>query len=198
MEPLAEDRELHPYVQYLPKKPRLMIIGTFPIGKFTHPDRRPEIKPHEMDFFFGGEKNLLWKLLGDVFNRPVHNKCQAIELLEQEGIAMGDLIRACRRKGGGGSDSALYDIDWNVDLIQSIRSHQIPKIYFTSKKVESWFLKLFPDTDDLEKITLISPSAQSQRALYHDDEYLKWKLSHSDEKSYEYILKNYRAKFLYR
>ena len=48
--------EKHPYGEFIPSHSYCMIIGSFPSGKFTNPQRRYEIKPQEFDFFFGGEK----------------------------------------------------------------------------------------------------------------------------------------------
>lgn len=172
-----------------------MIVGSFPIGKFSNPKRRHEIKPHEFDFPFGGEKNLLWKLLGEVFNKKLTSKEEIVKLLVSKKIALGDVIKSCRRKDGGGSDSDLYDIIWNKELIKVINDNNIKKIFFTSKKVESWFNKLFPDSDHLEKITLISPSAQSVRSLHKHPDYEKWHKHHPDERRYDFILFYYRAKF---
>ncbi|MCM2351320.1 MAG: hypothetical protein NDI69_14960 [Bacteriovoracaceae bacterium] len=191
-------REKHPYGEYIPARPRLMLIGSFPIAKFTDPKRKHEIKEHEFDFFFGGEKNLLWKLLGEVFNRPVKTLNQIIRLLESEGIALGDVIKSCRRSEGSSSDSALYDIEWNAKLLTIIRLHNIKQVYFTSKKVESWFNKLFPATADLRKETLISPSGQSVRSLSQLEDYLEWKKSNKSEKSFKYILTIYKQKFVTR
>lgn len=189
-------REKHPYGTFLPAHPRMMIIGSFPIGKFSDPKRRCEIKEHEIDFFFGGEKNLLWKLLGDVFNKPVKNRKDIVSLLEAEGIAMGDVIKSCRRKAGGASDTALYDIEWNEELLRCVRSHHIKKVLFTSRKVEQWFNKLFPASSEIEKITLISPSGQSVRSLAKRADYLEWRIQNSEKANYEFILKNYRARLL--
>lgn len=123
-----------------------MIIGSFPIGKFTYPDRRHEIKAHEMDFFFGGERNLLWKLLGRCFGARLKTREEVKKLLEREGIAVGDLILSCRRKSGRASDSQLYDIELNLELLEVIKKHNIRRVYFTSRQVQKWFHRLFPDS----------------------------------------------------
>lgn len=188
-------REKHPYGEFIPKKPGSMIVGTFPIGKFTDPKRKAEIKSHEFDFFFGGEKNLLWKLLGEVFEQSVKSKEDVKKLLEKKGIGVGDVILSCCRKNGSASDSDLFDIKWNMNLIKVIREHKISKIYFTSKKVETWFNKLFPETQDLIKITLISPSAQSVRSLSRRADYAAWLKKHPELPKYHYILDDYRRKF---
>jgi hypoxanthine-DNA glycosylase len=188
-------REHHPYGTFVPRKPKAMIIGSFPIGKFTNPDRRHEIKEHEIDFFFGGERNLLWKLLSEVFNVPLTNKDQIIKMLETEGLGVGDVIESCCRKNGGASDADLIDIHWNHDLLHIIRKNKIKKIFFTSRKVEHWFNKMFPKTLDLEKITLISPSAQSIRSLTRRDDFKAWSLENPDEKKIKFFLESYRRNF---
>lgn len=188
-------REYHPYGVFIPKKPKAMIVGSFPIGKFSNPSRRIEIKAHEHDFFFGGEKNLLWKLLGAVFQMKVTHKKDIVRMLEMHGLAIGDVIESCERKDHGGSDSDLINIQWNHELIHTIRKYKIKKVYFTSKKVEAWFQKLFPDTSDLIKITLISPSAQSVRSITRREDYIKWFKSHPDAPKFDFILSDYRKKF---
>ena len=172
-----------------------MIIGSFPIGKFTNPKKRIEIKPHELDFFFGGEKNLLWKLLGLCFDRELKTKEDVIRLLEEQGIAVGDVIKSCRRKNGGASDTDLFQIKWNEDLINVIRDNGIKKVFFTSRKVEGWFNKLFPESADLEKVTLISPSGQSVRGLSYHPDYRAWEKAHRGEPKFNFILNIYRSKF---
>lgn len=188
-------REHHPYGEFIPKNANAMIIGSFPIGKFSNPKRSHEIKKHEFDFFFGGEKNLLWKLLGAVFGMPVTSKSEIKKLLAKQQIGVGDVIRSCKRKVGGASDTDLYDIEWNVELINVIRKNKIERLYFTSRKVESWFNRLFKDTDDLIKISLISPSGQSVRSITRREDFKAWEKSHKDAPKVDFILHDYRLKF---
>ncbi len=180
-----EIQEYHPYGEFIPKKPRGMIIGSFPIGKFSHPERRAEIKDHEINFFFGGERNLLWRLLGDVFQRPMKTKKEIKEVLEEHGLGIGDVIKSCKRIKGGASDS----------LLKIIEKNKINKIYFTSKQVAKWFNRLFPSTDHLIKIILISPSSQSMRGLAKNKEYIEWKKLSPMSPSYEFILNTYKKNF---
>lgn len=188
-------REQHPYGEFIPKNARAMIIGSFPIGKFSNPKRFHEIKKHEFDFFFGGEKNLLWKLLGAVFNMPVKSRSDIKKLLLKQGLGIGDVIKSCKRKNGGASDSDLYDIEWNMELIDVIRKKKIERLYFTSRKVESWFNRNFKDTDDLIKISLISPSGQSIRSLTRREDFRVWEKTHRDAPKVDFILYDYRLKF---
>lgn len=187
--------EKHPYKEFIPSHSRIMIIGSFPIGKFSDPSRRDEIKEHEFDFFFGGEKNLLWKIISDVFNVQFKNKDDIKKFLKDKRMALGDVIVSCRRKKGGGSDSDLYDITWNKRLLELIDHHGIKTVFFTSKKVEIWFNKLFPESEYLEKITLISPSGQSMRSLYRREDYQKWSALNPSKTKYDFIVSFYKQKF---
>lgn len=173
-----------------------MIIGSFPIGKFSDPGRRHEIKEHEFDFFFGGERNLLWRLLGDTFGVKLTKKDDIVELLTKQKIGVGDVIHSCVRKGGRASDKDLQDIEWNLDLVRTLRKKQIKKIYFTSKTVERWFYRIFPEATDFEARTLISPSAQSVRSLFSREDYRVWRKKNPEAKAYDFILKDYKKAFL--
>ncbi len=171
-----------------------MIIGSFPIGKFSHPDRSHEIKDHEIRFFFGGEKNLLWKLIGDTFGRKLSSKKDIVELLTEKNIGIGDVIKSCVRQNGGGSDKDLLEIEWNKELLSVIKKHKIERVFFTGKGVEKWFLKLFPEAH-LEMITLVSPSAQSARALGKRPDFRAWRKKNPHTPVYEFILISYKKAF---
>lgn len=84
------------------------------------------------------------------------------------------MISSCRRKKGSGNDSALYDIEWNVDLHQFIKENHFEKIYFTSKQVHRWYIKKIGRVDGLEEIILLSPSANGVRFLPRLREYQDW------------------------
>jgi G:T/U-mismatch repair DNA glycosylase len=187
--------ESHPYGDFIPKKAQGMIIGSFPIGKFTNPKRSHEIKSNEFNFFFGGEKNLLWKLLAHARKKELHQVSDIIQMLEELGVGIGDVIKSCRRKNGGASDSDLYQIEFNHELLQKIRRNKIKTLYFTSRKVETWFNQMFPETDDLKKISLISPSAQTLRSLVKNPIYLKWKLKHPFKKPLDFLFADYKRVF---
>lgn len=172
-----------------------MIIGTFPIGKFTHPERRHEIRENEMDFFFGGQTNLLWKLLAAAFREDLSSPQTIKKFLKLKQMGIGDLIISCRRKNGSAADTDLFDIEWNVDLLKKIDHRGIKTVYFTGKKVEDWFQKLFPETSHLKKISLISPSAQIFRSLPKREDYQLWRKKFPDEPSLTFLVNDYREKF---
>lgn len=174
-----------------------MIVGSFPIGKFSDPSRRHEILPHEILFFFGGERNLLWRLLGDTFGVELKTKSQIQKLLREKRIGIGDVIRSCVRREGRASDKDLLEIEWNTDLLGDIKRHKIRKLYFTSVGVERWFHQIFPEAKGLETVTLISPSAQSARALGARADFKAWRRKNPERPAYDFILKSYRKVFLH-
>jgi hypothetical protein len=66
--------EIHPYGNFNVPASDTYIIGSFPIEKFTRLDMNKEIKPNEINFFYGGEKNRLWKILSQVFKTTLSSK----------------------------------------------------------------------------------------------------------------------------
>jgi G:T/U-mismatch repair DNA glycosylase len=188
---------VHPYGTFIPKGAHSMLIGSFPIGKFSDPRRKHEIKSHEIGFFFGGEKNLLWKLLGDTFGVSLKNKNDIVAFLKKQKLGVGDVIRSCVRRNGKASDKDLLEIEWNIELLDELHEKKIRRLYFTSKGVERWFYRLFPEArDEFEAIVLISPSAQSARGLGGSAEFKKWRKKNPNESAYQFILKSYKDAFL--
>lgn len=171
-----------------------MIIGSFPIGKFSNPKRRHEIKEGELEFYFGGKKNLLWRLLGDTFHLELTTKNAIVKFLKSQKLGIGDVISSCVRKDGKGSDKDLLEIEWNTNLIKDIERHRIKRLYFTSRGVEKWFFRLFPDAK-VEAITLISPSAQSARSLWSNPLFQIWRKKYPHAPTYQFILKSYQRAF---
>ena len=82
-------KEVQPFGIYFPLKADSMIIGSFPIGKFTNTKRTNEIKPHEHRFYFGRETNLLWKLLATTFNKKITAMDDIKAMLESKKIGLG-------------------------------------------------------------------------------------------------------------
>lgn len=189
-------REIHPYGNFIPKGCRYLIIGSFPIGKFSDPRRKHEIKENEFEFFFGGEKNLLWRLIVDTFGVKLNSREEIVKLLTKEHIGVGDVIHSCVRREGRASDKDLLDIEWNTGLIDIIRKQKIEKLYFTSKGVERWFYRLFPEAREIKAVTLISPSAQSARGLGGTESFKKWRKNNPLTPTYQFILKSYQRAFL--
>jgi len=187
--------EDHPYGIFVPPRASKMIIGTFPIGKFTNPKRRHEIKEHEFDFYYGGEMNHLWKVLALTFNTELSNKEQIVSFLEKEKIAMADVIESCQREDGRADDSKLKNIKWNTELHQSIIQNKIKSLYFTSKQVEKWFHRHIGSVEGVKETVLVSPSGSGLRSIGRNQDFKDWQAQKPGRTATEYRIYAYKRDF---
>lgn len=64
---------------------------------------------------------------------------------------------------------------------------------FTSRGVEKWFNRLFPHSDDLKKINLLSLSAQTLRSLSQQKSFLTWRRKYPNKSALEFLQENDKA-----
>lgn len=187
--------EYHPYGPFIPPNAKSIIVGTFPIAKFT--DQTKKFKENEIDFSYGGEKSQFWKLLSISFNRELKNKDQILNFLRDEGIAIGDVIKSCQRINGSSSDNHLRNCEYFISLREIIISNSISKIYFTSAKVKFLFQSKIGSVEGVEEILLISPSGSGVRQIsnIYKDEYKKWKIMNSSGSPAEFRIYMYKTFF---
>lgn len=173
--------EHHPYKPFLPSHTKRIIIGNFPIGKFSNPKRSHERKESEMDFYYGGSANRLWHLIGTCFNEDLTSKEKITKFLRKNEIGMADIILSCRRIKGSALDSALYDKTYNIQIRDILRKRKIEELIFTSKHVYQEFRKYIGLFPDIKHTVLISPSPNAVRGLVKNQEFfgLKEKRSFS-------------------
>ena len=103
--------ERHPLKPFLPKKARLLMLGSFP----------PPHKRWCMDFFYPNRTNMMWEIFGEVFfndsQRLVdaeHKTFRLSEiqaLLNEKGIAIFDTATVVRRLSGNASDKDLQIVE---------------------------------------------------------------------------------------
>lgn len=186
----------HPYGFYKSIRAKSIIIGSFPIAKFTNPALRSTIKLHEIDFFYGGEKNKLWKVLSAVFARPLTNKSQIITFLEDEGLALADIIESCRSRNNSAADKDLYDISWNNELANWLQENKIKRLYFTSKWVQQNFNKHISPHYKESSVVLLSPSPAANVAVASTEGFKAQKALNPLLKVDEYRVQKYREIFL--
>lgn len=168
-----ENVEYHPYKPFIPKNTKKLIVGNFPIGKFSNPERFHEQKSHEMDFYYGGATNKLWRLMSSVFNEDLTSIAKIKKFLTKEHLGLADILLSCRRVGGSALDTALYDKTYNTELAELIKKHQFDELYFTSKHVYSEFRKHIGKFPEIKHTILISPSPTAVRGLVKNREYLE-------------------------
>lgn len=188
--------EYHPYGEYIAKNSKIMIVGSFPIGKFTNPERKNEIdEDKEINFFYGGAKNKLWNLIGECFDEKLNSVSSIQKVLEDKGISVGDVVKSCRRINGSALDKDLKEIEWNKDLIQKIKDNGIKKILFTSKIVKTWFEENIAELNDLEYEVLISPSGAAMIWLSSTEDCKEWLRDNPGKKPKDYRLFRYKKIF---
>jgi G:T/U-mismatch repair DNA glycosylase len=188
-------REYHPYPVYFPVNVRRMILGSFPSGKFTNPDRREEIKPEEIDFYFGSGQNSLWNLIGDCYGEELSSKSAIKKLLRKEKIGLANIIYSCKRDEGRAADRDLGDIEFNLDLESEFLKRKVEVIYFTSVQVMTWYRSKIKIKGGIKEVLLFSPSSQGARAIGRLEEFKKWRKKTPKADAYKYRLKQYRKHF---
>jgi hypoxanthine-DNA glycosylase len=193
---VAGKEEQHPYKIFIPTTPNIIIVGTFPIGKFTDPEREDEIKKNEINFYYGGERNAFWKILFIIFNVELRTYDQIVSFLEIKGIAVGDVIRLCRRINGSASDNSLCDQTWNYDLKDSIIKNNISTILYTSIAAKNWFHEHLGKVPNVKEVCLLSPSGNGLRQIGRTAEFKKWKAEGTNRTATEYRLNKYKKIFL--
>lgn len=192
-------REYHPYSPYIPVNVEKLIIGSFPIGKFTNPDRACEIDVNtEFNFYYGGNKNTLWKILGDCFNQRLKSVDDIKSFLTSNRIGVIDVISSCVRINGSAADSALKDIEFNQSMSDVLAIPTIKRLLFTSKQVQKWF----NEQDEWQKLAkhkdsfiLPSPSPQAAIAISSTNNFKNWKLKNPTGNTITYRVEIYKKIF---
>ncbi len=139
------DRYVHPFLPFVDKDSKVLILGTF-----------PSIKSFEENFYYAHPRNQFWKLLAGVFGEKEPKTLeQKRAFLKRYGIALWDVVKSCKRQNS--LDSNLKDMEPN-DLRGLFKRYpNIKKIYFTSKTALKFYERYFRDLD-MERDYLDSPS----------------------------------------
>lgn len=80
---------------------RILVLGSM-----------PSVKSLEEGFYYGHPRNAFWRILSDVYGRPLPETVeQKKALLMDRGVALWDVLGACRREGS--LDSAIREPEIN-------------------------------------------------------------------------------------
>ncbi len=102
----------HPYEPFLYDGVQTIIVGTLPPPRFTTGD----LKPYDVDFCYGSQDGLLWKILDAIFNLNLayENTHQAIEqrktFLKSRKIGICDIVSGCEREKIDASDLGMQHV----------------------------------------------------------------------------------------
>jgi hypothetical protein len=189
--------ETHPYGAFMPIDATSIIVGSFPIAKFTQKTRPQNLTDGEVDFSYGGNRSQLWNLLSICYSRELKTKDQICQFLRDEKIAIGDVIISCQRIGGSSSDNDLRNCIYFTGLKGLIENSPVKTIYFTSTKVRDIFHKKVGSIDGVKELLLISPSGSGIRRLnkIFEAQFLHWKKANASSKITEFRVYMYQEIF---
>lgn len=117
----------HPYQPFLYQGVQKIIIGTLPPPRFS----TGILKPYDVDFCYGSQDGLLWKILNTLFhlNLSFENTLEAIEerklFLKRRKLGICDIVASCERDKINASDLGMKNIQLR-NLIQYL--HEYPSI----------------------------------------------------------------------
>lgn len=153
--------EKHPFPPFIPRDCKVLVIGSFP-GKESTQEKRQD------DWFYGANRNQFWKLLENVYGIELKTKDDKQKLFEKAKIGITDIIESCERNENSNSDSNLINKVYNSKLTQIIESNPIDGILFTSKGVNKEFCEQFIVAENVDLITLPSPSPIYRRMSFQE------------------------------
>ena len=158
--------ETHPFKPFVPVNATVLIVGSFPGRDITQRNTDNDA------WFYGTRRNQFWDIISSVYLVELKTTKDKKELFANAGIAIADIFLKVKRKEENNSDTGLEVITFNNKAIKKILAHtSFHHIFFTSKFVEKYFLKIFPDTKNGESLPSPSPryasmSKQEKIAYY--------------------------------
>jgi hypoxanthine-DNA glycosylase len=147
-------RETHPFGDFIPKKTRYLMIGSF-VTKPSHP----------YAWFYANGRNQFWPIMQEVYTGLYDTKDKQQQLFTDLEMALTDIIYSCERRNNSNLDINLVNIVYNTQAINSIiATNPLEKIFFTSKYVETLFRRQFRDTITIySQIMLVGLPSSSPR-----------------------------------
>ncbi len=154
--------EVHPFGDFVPKKVRSVMIGSF-VTKPSNPYL----------WFYANGRNQFWPIMESVYNKTFDTKEKQQQLFTDLEMALTDIIYSCERNNNSNLDINLFNITYNVTGIRSIfAQNSIEKVYLTSKYVEKMFRKQFDSLmKEYPSVSIITlPSSSPRYAMISKQE----------------------------
>lgn len=113
---------------------KTLILGSF-----------PSVKSREEGFFYGNPQNRFWKVIAEVYSRPVPQSiAEKKSLILENGLALYDAVYACEIKG---SSDASIKIIKAADISAIIAKSKIDRIILNGRTAAGIYEKhIFPET----------------------------------------------------
>lgn len=153
---ICDKIESHPFDPFLPEKPSVLILGTFPGRVHTQ-----HALPADA-WYYGSPRNQFWKIISQAYGMSLSTKESKQAWCMENGIAISDLFLRITRTAASNGDEHLEVIAYNDTLISQVLN-DFPEITVlcTSNYASRVFKKLFPD---FQRITCLpSPSPRYAR-----------------------------------
>ena len=136
---------VHPIEPFYQENSKILILGSF-----------PSVKSREQMFFYGHSQNRFWRVISSIFGEKVPNSIEEKKkLLENNGIALWDVIHSCEITGS--SDSSIKNARPN-DISKILKSANIQKIFVNGKTAKVHYNKYIKNEIGREAICLPSTS----------------------------------------
>lgn len=123
--------ERHPWKPFVPAKPQLLMLGTFP----------PKPERWSMDFYYPNKINDMWRIMGRIFHDDANHfwdadkRCFRLQeiksFLNAKGIALWDTAMAVRRLKDNASDKFLQVVE-PINLLQMLDNYPTIKAVVTA------------------------------------------------------------------
>ena len=167
----------HPYEPFLRKDTQKIIVGTLPPPRFC----TREFKSNDVDFCYGSQDGLLWKILDVIFDLKLEflNTNEEIkkrkDFLITNKIGVCDIVDSCKREKIDASDLGMNKIELR-DILNYIKIYKnIDTIIFTggnSKNGPEYFLRQILKTNNI-KFTEISNEIPKMNEFIFDNRVIK-------------------------
>lgn len=142
---------LHPILPLYDGRSRILILGSF-----------PSVASRTVAFFYGHPQNRFWRVIAAVCGAPVpQTVAEKTAFLHQNGIALWDVIAACRIKGS--ADSSITDVRPN-DLRPLLAAAPIKRIFVNGKTAQKYYDRYI--LPELGIPALCLPSTSPANATY--------------------------------
>lgn len=159
-------KHFHPYEIFIPQGATKLIVGTLPPPRFC----TKKFKAKDVNFCYGSEDNLLWKILEKVFHLKLefaptsYATKQRKDFLIKEGIGICDIVEYCYREKIDASDLGMKDVVLRDLIVELEKNPTIKTIlfmggsskngpeYFFKKQIKSKNIKLTCKNANLPKV----------------------------------------------
>lgn len=140
---------LHTIPPEIHRDSRILILGSF-----------PSVKSREYGFYYAHPQNRFWPLLGRLFGRDLMTIEDKKLFLEEEHIALSDVILSCSIEGS--SDSSITEVVPN-DIATLIRGTEVSHVFLNGGKAAELFRKhnALPSSLGVTKLPSTSPANAS-------------------------------------